>query len=296
VGIMEKQLKLFYDFLENDKKLSNNTLQSYKRDLKQFEAYVESNKHNYKKMTADDIKEYIKYLHENGKKASTISRCLASIRSFYQYEVKNSKVKTDPTEGIQSPKIEKRVPSVLTSKEVELLLEQPKDVDLKGIRDKAMLEFAYATGMRVTEIISLNIEDINLEEGYVLCKTNSKQRTIPLGTLSLKALKEYIENARDILIKDEEERSLFVNINGKRLTRQGFWKIIKYYKEQAHITKDITPHVLRHSFATHLLQNGADLKAIQSMLGHSDISSTQIYMQFQDEGIKDIYKKAHPRA
>ncbi len=293
---MEKQLKLFFEFLENDKKLSDNTLQSYKRDLKQFKAYLDQNDKNYNKLVETDIKDYISYLQELGKKASTISRCIASIRSFYQYELKNRKVKNDPTDNIQSPKIEKRVPSVLTSKEVALLLEQPKDVDLKGIRDKAMLEFAYATGMRVTEIISLNIDDVNLEEAYVVCKNGSKQRNIPLGTMSLKALKEYIKNARDILIKDEKEKSLFVNINGKRLTRQGFWKIIKYYKEQAHITKDITPHVLRHSFATHLLQNGADLKAIQTMLGHSDISSTQVYMQFQDEGLKNIYKKAHPRA
>ena len=293
---MEKQLKQFLEFLEVYKKLSNNTLQSYRRDLTQFEAYLNENKKSYNKLKKEDIREYIQYLHDNGKKASTISRCLASIRSFYQYELKNRKVKADPTEGIQSPKIEKRVPSVLTSKEVELLLEQPKDVDLKGIRDKAMLEFAYATGMRVTEIISLNVDDVNLEEGYVVCKTGEKQRTIPLGKMSLKALKEYIENARDYLIKEEDEKALFVNINGKRLTRQGFWKIIKYYKEQAHITKDITPHVLRHSFATHLLQNGADLKAIQSMLGHSDISSTQVYMQFQNEGIKNVYRKAHPRA
>ena len=169
-------------------------------------------------------------------------------------------------------------------------------MDLKGTRDKAMLEVAYATGMRVTEIISLNIEDINLEEGYAVCRTGAKQRTIPLGSMSLKALKEYIEEARPILIKDESVKALFVNINGQRLTRQGFWKIVKYYKEQAHITKDITPHVLRHSFATHLLQNGADLKAIQTMLGHSDISSTQVYMQFQDEGLKNVYRKAHPRA
>ena len=293
---MEKQLKQFFEFLEFGKKLSNNTLQSYKRDLKQFEAFINENKKNYNKLKQEDIREYIKYLHENGKKASTISRGIASIRSFYQYELKNRKVKTDPTEGIKSPKIEKRLPSVLTSKEIELLLEKPKGVDIKGIRDKAMLEFAYATGMRVTEIISLNVEDVNLEEGFVLCRNAGKQRTIPLGAMSLKALKAYIEEARDFLIKDENENALFVNINGKRLTRQGFWKIIKYYKEQAHITKDITPHVLRHSFATHLLQNGADLKAIQSMLGHSDISSTQIYMQFQNEGIKNVYKKAHPRA
>ncbi len=293
---MERQLKYFFNFLENDRKLSENTLQSYKRDLKQFRRYLEACELHYNRVKEDDIKDYIRELQEAGKKASSISRCIASIRSFYQFVLKNKKVKVDPTENIQSPKIEKRVPSVLTSKEVELLLNQPKDVDLKGIRDKAMLEFAYATGMRVTEIISLNIEDVNLEEGYVTCNHGGKQRNIPLGNMSLNALKEYVEEARDILIKTEGEQALFVNINGGRLTRQGFWKIIKFYKEQAHITKEITPHVLRHSFATHLLQNGADLKAIQTMLGHSDISSTQVYMQFQDEGIKDIYRKAHPRA
>ena len=289
---MERQLKLFFKFLEEDKKVSQNTLQSYKRDLKQFRRYLEACEIHYNRVKEEDIKDYIKEMQEDGKKASSISRCIASIRSFYQFVLRNKKIKEDPTAHIQSPKIEKRVPSVLTSKEVELLLNQPKDVDLKGTRDKAMLEFAYATGMRVTEIISLNIDDVNLEEGYVTCKNGNKQRNIPLGKMSLKALKEYIEEARSILIKSEDEKALFVNINGGRLTRQGFWKIIKYYKEQAHITKDITPHVLRHSFATHLLQNGADLKAIQTMLGHSDISSTQVYMQFQDEGLKDIYKKA----
>lgn len=293
---MEKQIKLFLEFIQNDKKLSNNTLQSYRRDIVQYENYVGKSKINYLKVKKEDINKYLKYLEEIGKKTSTISRNLASIRSFYQYLLRSRKVKEDPTDGIQSPKIEKKAPSVLTSQEVELLLEQPKDVDLKGTRDKAMLEFAYATGMRVTEIISLNIEDVHIEEGYVVCKNGSKQRNIPLGGISINALKEYIEEARPILIKSEDETSLFVNINGKRLTRQGFWKIVKYYKEQAHITKDITPHVLRHSFATHLLQNGADLKAIQTMLGHSDISSTQVYMQFQDESLKSVYKSAHPRA
>ena len=293
---MEKQIKLFLEFLQNEKKLSDNTLQSYKRDILQYQSYVEENGINYTKVSKEDIKTYLNYLKQIGKKSSTISRNLASIRSFYQFLIRNRKIKNDPTEEVQSPKVEKRVPSVLTAQEVELLLEQPKDVDLKGTRDKAMLEFEYATGMRVTEIINLNIENVNLEEGYVICQSGSKQRNIPLGSLSLNALKEYIEEARPILIKNEKERSLFVNVNGKRLTRQGFWKIVKYYKEQAHITKDITPHVLRHSFATHLLQNGADLKAIQTMLGHSDISSTQVYMQFQDSGLKDIYQKAHPRA
>lgn len=293
---MEKQIKLFLEFLQNEKKLSNNTLQSYERDILQYQEYVEKNKINYAKVKQDDIKEYLEHLAEIGKKTSTISRNLASIRSFYQFLIRTKKAKHDPTESIQSPKIEKRVPSVLTSQEVELLLDQPKDVDLKGTRDKAMLEFAYATGMRVTEIISLDIEDVNLEDGFVICKNGAKQRNIPLGSMSLRALKEYVEEARPVLIKDENDKALFVNINGGRLTRQGFWKIIKYYKEQAHITKDITPHVLRHSFATHLLQNGADLKAIQTMLGHSDISSTQVYMQFQDPGLKDVYQKAHPRA
>ena len=293
---MEEQLNLFFGFLENEKKVSVNTLQSYKRDLKQFEKYLEISEEKYKDLTDEGIKDYIKYMQEEGKKPSTISRGLASIRSFYQYEAKNKIVEKDPTEGIQSPKIEKRVPSVLTSNEVALLLEQPKNVDLKGTRDKAMLEFAYATGMRVTEIISLNVEDINLETGYATCKNGKKERTVPIGEMSLKALKDYMLNARHTMIKDDNEKALFVNVNGQRLTRQGFWKIIKYYKEQAHIDKDITPHVLRHSFATHLLQNGADLKSIQTMLGHSDILSTQIYMQFQDESLKNVYKKAHPRA
>lgn len=294
---MKKQLKQFYKFLEVDKKASNNTLQSYKRDLKQFSEYLEKKEIKYNKVTEKEIKEYLHFLsEEEGKKPSTISRTIASIRAFYQYEVKNKKTIQDPTENVQSPKIEKRTPCILTSQEVELLLEQPKDVDLKGTRDKAMLEFAYATGMRVTEIISLNIEDVNLSEGTVLCKNGSRTRTIPLGKISLNALKEYIEESRNILVKTDKEQALFVNLNGRRLTRQGFWKIIKFYQEQANITKDITPHTLRHSFATHLLQNGADLKSIQMMLGHSDISSTQVYMQFQNGGINDVYKKAHPRA
>lgn len=293
---MDNQISSFLEFIKNDKKLTDNTLQAYRRDILQYKSYLESNKMNYTKIKTKDMKEYLEHLRDINKKPSTISRNLASIRLFYQYLLKNNKVKSDPTEGIASPKVDKRVPSILTTQEVSLLLDQPKNVDLKGIRDKAMLEFAYATGMRVTEITSLNIDDVNLEEGFVVCKNGNKQRKIPLGSLSLKALKEYVEESRPILIKSEQEKSLFVNINGKRLTRQGFWKIVKFYKEQAHITKEITPHILRHSFATHLLQNGAELKAIQTMLGHSDIASTQVYMQFQDESLKNVYKKAHPRA
>ena len=293
---MEKDIKNFLEFIKTNKKLSKNTLESYQRDIIQYREHVEKNNINYLKVNNEDILNYLKYLKELNKKPSTISRHLASIRLFYQYLLKNKKIKEDPTKGIQSPKIEKKAPSILSSQEVSLLLEQPNGEDLKSIRDKAMLEIAYATGMRVTEIISLNVEDIDLNASSVTCKNANKQRIIPLGKMSLNALKEYMSTARPNLIKDENEKALFVNINGRRLTRQGFWKIIKYYKEQAHITKEITPHILRHSFATHLLQNGADLKAIQTMLGHSDISSTQIYIQFQDDSIKNIYKKAHPRA
>lgn len=293
---MDKDIKKFLEFIKVDKKLSKNTLESYQRDILQYKEYIIENNINYVNVKNEDIINYLEYLHTINKKSSTISRHLASIRLFYQYLAKSKIVKEDPTKGIQSPKIEKKAPSVLSSQEVSLLLDQPKGEDLKSIRDKAMLEIAYATGMRVTEIISLNISDIDLTNSSVTCKTENKQRIIPLGKMSLHALQEYMETARLNMIKDDNEQALFVNVNGKRLTRQGFWKIIKYYKEQAHISKEITPHVLRHSFATHLLQNGADLKSIQTMLGHSDISSTQVYMQFQDESIKKIYKQAHPRA
>ena len=293
---MEKDIKNFLEFIKSDKKLSKNTLESYQRDILQYQEYLEEKKIDYKEVNNENVLGYLDYLKGLDKKASTISRHLASIRLFYQYLLKNKIVKEDPTKGIQSPKIEKKAPSILSSQEVSLLLEQPTGEGLKSIRDIAMLEVAYATGMRVTEIISLNVSDIDIESSLVTCKNENKQRIIPLGKLSLSALKEYMTIARPNMIKDDNETALFVNVNGKRLTRQGFWKIIKFYKEQAHITKDITPHVLRHSFATHLLQNGADLKSIQTMLGHSDISSTQVYMQFQDDSLKNIYNKAHPRA
>lgn len=293
---MDKQIKLFLEFLQKDKKLSDNTLQSYRRDILQYKKYLEENEMNYSKITEDDIKKYLKELKKVGKKTSTISRNLATIRSFYQFLIRSKKVKADPTANVQSPKIEKRVPSVLTSQEVELLLEQPKDVDLKGTRDKAMLEFAYATGMKVTEIIDLNVDDVDFANSVVNCRNGKKTRVIPIGSLAEKALKEYIKDVRPILIKNDSDKTLFVNMNGKRLTRQGFWKIVKYYKEKAHIDKEITPHVLRHSFATHLLQNGADLKSIQAMLGHSDVSSTQIYKQFEINELKEIYRRTYPRA
>ena len=293
---MEKQIKLFLEFLQKDKKLSKNTLQSYNRDILQFSKYVNDNGLNYSKITEDDVKKYLKYLKKIGKKPSTISRNLATIRSFYQYLIRTRKINQDPTLKIKSPKIEKRVPSVLTSDEVNLLLEQPKEENLKGTRDKAMLEVAYATGMKVTEIIDLNVEDVNFEEGLITCNGANKSRVIPFGRIAQNALKDYVEKVRPILIKNEDDKALFVNMNGKRLTRQGFWKIVKYYKDKAHIEKDITPHVLRHSFAIHLLQNGADLKSIQELLGHSDVSSTQVYKQFETNELKELYNKTYPRA
>lgn len=286
----------FLDFLQKDKKLSDNTLQSYNRDIKLYGNYLETNHMDMLETNEKEIKTYLDSLKDNGKAVSTVSRNLASLRSFYQYLYKTKVVSEDPTVNLESPKIERKPPKVLTSEQVELLLEQPKCVDLKGYRDKAMLELVYATGIRVTELISLNIDDIDLEGSCVKCSSRTKQRIIPIGNLAVSALKEYIDKARNVLLKDENDNALFVNVNGQRLTRQGFWKIIKQYKTQANIDVDITPHTLRHSFAVHLLQNGAELRAIQEMLGHSDISSTQIYAQMEQDRIKDVYMKSHPRA
>lgn len=294
---MEKNLvESFLDFLQKDKKLSDNTLQSYNRDIKLYCNYLEENDLDPVKTSEEDLTEYLKSLKENGKAVSTVSRNLASLRSFYQYLYRTKVVSEDPTVNLESPKIERKLPKVLTSEQVELLLEQPKCVDLKGYRDKAMLELVYATGIRVTELISLNINDVNIENGYIKCAGKTKERIIPIGTLAVNALKEYIDRSRNILLKDENDQALFVNVNGHRLTRQGFWKIIKQYKTQANIDIDITPHTLRHSFAVHLLENGAELRAIQEMLGHSDISSTQVYAQIGQNRIKDVYMKSHPRA
>jgi len=294
---MEALVQKFINFLEKDKRLSLNTLQSYRRDIEQYMSYLrEINLNNITNTNKTTIIAYLLHLQKKGRATSTISRNLASIRSFYQYITKNKIVDKDPTLELESPKVEKKLPQILSTQEVELLLEQPKCTDLKGYRDKAMLELLYATGIRVTELISLDITDINLEMGFIKCNKGSRERMIPIGSIAAKALQEYITKARGFLIQNNEEKALFVNINGGRLTRQGFWKIIKQYKNQAKINKDITPHTLRHSFAAHLLENGADLRSIQEMLGHSDISSTQIYAQIAKNKIKEIYKKTHPRA
>lgn len=294
---METWISKFIDFLENDKHLSLNTLQSYKRDIEQYISYLREIKiSDLKKTGKTTVITYLLHLKKIGRATSTISRNLASIRSFYQYLAKMKVKDDDPTYDLESPKVEKKLPQILSTKEVELLLEQPKCIDLKGYRDKAMLELLYATGIRVSELISLDIDDIDRDMGFIRCSKGNRERMIPIGSLAIQALQDYLTKARDLLIHDKDQRALFVNINGGRLTRQGFWKIIKQYKNQAKINKDITPHTLRHSFAAHLLENGADLRSIQEMLGHSDISSTQIYAQIARNKIKDVYKKTHPRA
>jgi tyrosine recombinase XerD len=294
---MEELVQSFVSFLENDKRLSLNTLQSYRRDIEQYVAYLDSiNIHSLSITNKTTVITYLLYLQKKGRATSTISRNLASIRSFYQYSSKMGIIEADPTTDLESPKVEKKLPQILSTQEVELLLEQPKCVDLKGYRDKAMLELLYATGIRVSELISLNISDINMDMAFIRCNKGTRERMIPIGTMAINALIEYFGKARNFLIQSVDEKAAFVNVNGKRLTRQGFWKIIKQYKNQAKINKDITPHTLRHSFAAHLLENGADLRSIQEMLGHSDISSTQIYAQIAKNKIKEVYKKTHPRA
>ncbi len=294
---MEVQVENFINFLERDKRLSLNTLQSYRRDIEQYTTYLrEINATNISATNKTTVIAYLLHLQKKGRATSTISRNLASIRSFYQFLHKNKIIDLDPTSELESPKVEKKLPQILSTQEVELLLDQPKCLDLKGIRDKAMLELLYATGIRVSELISLNLTDINLELGFIKCNKGTRERSIPIGSISIAAVNEYLLKSRNFLIQDANEEALFVNVNGKRLTRQGFWKIIKHYKNQANINKDITPHTLRHSFAAHLLENGADLRSIQEMLGHSDISSTQIYAQIAKNKIKEIYKKTHPRA
>ncbi|HHY24018.1 MAG TPA: site-specific tyrosine recombinase XerD [Clostridiaceae bacterium] len=294
---MEGLVQKYVNYLEQGKHLATNTLQSYKRDIEQYISYLqELSVVGITNTSKSTIIAYLLHLQKKGRATSTISRNLASIRSFYQYLTKNKVIEYDPTIELESPRVEKKLPQILSTQEVELLLDQPKCVDLKGYRDKAMLELLYATGIRVSELINLNLSDINFDVGFIKCNKKNKERIIPIGSLALKALQDYINKARKNMVKYSDEKALFVNVNGNRLTRQGFWKIIKQYRIQAKIGKDITPHTLRHSFAAHLLENGADLRSIQEMLGHSDISSTQIYAQIARNRIKEVYKKTHPRA
>jgi len=290
-------IELFFNYLENEKELSVNTLDSYERDIRQFESYIKLHNLKIEEVTKTLIITYLIYMQKNGKATSTISRNLASIRCLYQFMYNSRFIDSDPSSNLESPKVEKKLPSVLTKKEVELLLEQPKPTDAKGARDKAMLELLYATGIRVTELISLDLKDIDLKGSLVRCNaTESKSRTIPIGNIAIKYLKLYLADYRKLFNSSEEDTSLFLNFHGSKMTRQGFWKIIKNYTQKAKINKVITPHTLRHSFAVHLIENGADLQAIQEMLGHSDISTTQVYSKINKNRILEVYNKTHPRA
>ena len=235
-------------------------------------------------------------LSAKGKSVSTVTRSLASLKSFYTYLLGAGRVEVNPAKGLAPAKVERKLPQILTSKEVELFLEQPDPSDAKGCRDRAMLELLYATGIRVSELIGLDLDHLNLSAGFIRCASRGRERIIPLYPAAVRALQDYVEHVRPQMIERPDEKALFVNMNGERMSRQGFWKIIKHYQEKAGIRKDITPHTLRHSFAAHLLENGADLRSIQEMLGHADISSTQIYAQLVNQKLKDVYNKAHPRA
>ncbi len=290
-------LEEFNNYLTDVKKASANTLASYMRDIRQFEEYLVS--HGLPELAeAEDgeLAGYIDWLRHAGKSPATVSRCIASLKCFYALLVDKGVVEHNPALGLVPEKSVQKLPQILTSKEVELLLEQPECSDMKGYRDRAMLELLYATGIRVSELISLDIIDVNLAGGFIRCRGREKERIIPLYPKAVKALQEYVEFIRPQMIASPDEPSLFVNLSGERMSRQGFWKIIKTYQQKAHIEKTITPHTLRHSFAAHLLENGADLKSIQEMLGHADISSTQMYSHLVKKQLKDVYNKAHPRA
>lgn len=282
-------------FLSGEKHSADNTVSSYLRDLQQYLRWLESESLAPEKAAQEDVGRYTRYLLSLGKSVATATRALASLKSFYTYLISVGAVARNPARGLTLEKVERKLPQILTNKEVELFLEQPDARDAKGCRDKAMLELLYATGIRVSELIGLNVEHLNLSAGFLRCPGAKKERIIPLYPTAIRALDDYLRHVRLQMIERTDEPSLFVNMNGTRMSRQGFWKIIKHYQEQAGIQKDITPHTLRHSFAAHLLENGADLHSIQEMLGHADISSTQVYTQVVNQRLKDVYNKAHPR-
>ena len=286
----------YAQWLETDKRASANTVSSYLRDVRCFSEWLTDNGLALPQVSTPDVKRYAKHLERGGKSDATVVRSIASLKSFYNYMVASNNVGTNPAKGYMPVKAERKLPQILTSKEVDLFLEQPDCSEDKGVRDKAMLELLYATGIRVSELIALDLQDLSLSAGFIRCETHGKERMVPLYPTAVKALSRYVTEVRPQLVAEPDEPALFVNMNGERMSRQGFWKIVKYYQEKADIHKDITPHTLRHSFAAHLLENGADLKSIQEMLGHADISSTQIYMQLVNQKIKDVYTRAHPRA
>lgn len=290
-------IKAYENYLSKVKKASNNTISSYMRDIRQFSEWLDLSANcDILDASQQNISDYFKFMSEDGRSAATVSRTLASLKNFYTYLVSSGFCEKTPVMDIHVDRGEKKLPQILTGREIELLLAQPICVDAKGYRDKAMLEVMYATGIRVTELIDLNLEDVNLDLGIIKCATAKKSRVIPLYPAALRALTVYVRDVRESMVMSSDESALFVNINGSRMSRQGFWKILKHYQGTAHIDKEITPHTLRHSFAVHLLENGADLGSLQELMGHCDISSTQMYTSLINQKIKTVYEKCHPKA
>ena len=287
----------YENYLTKVKQASANTVSSYMRDIRQYADWLRSSEGiDVVDASQLNISDYMEHLDTEGRSAATKSRNLASLKNFYAYLVSSGFLEQTPVTAIKVERGEKKMPQVLTGREIELLLAQPVCVDAKGYRDKAMLEVMYATGMRVTELIDLDIGDVNLEPGIIKCAGARKTRAIPLYPAALKSLTAYIRDIRAGMLADPTEQALFVNVGGVRMSRQGFWKILKHYQETAHIEKEITPHTLRHSFAVHLLENGADLGSVQELMGHSDISSTQMYTHLINQKLKSVYEKCHPKA
>lgn len=295
---MERVLKDFISYLFVEKGLATNTLDSYQRDLQKYLRFLKQQRiDHFEDTSRKTVSQFLLHEKNRGLAPSTLSRHLAAVRSFYNFLLQERVMQKNPAAETESPRNEKKLPKVLSLKDVELLLEQPETKETIGMRDKAMLELLYASGVRVSELVFLNLDSINLKTGFLKCVgKGNKERMIPLGSMALRCVHEYLQAGRPKLLKDRDEKALFLNQHGKRLTRQGFWKILKKYALKANFNKNITPHTLRHSFATHLLENGADLRSVQEMLGHADISTTQIYTQITQKKIKEIYAKTHPRA
>ena len=291
-------ISAYENYLTKVKQASANTVFSYLRDIRQFAAWLQASEGmNVVDATQLNISAYLAHLEQEGRSGATVSRSLASLKNFYSYVVSSGFLENSPVTGdIHVERGEKKIPQILSGKEVELLLSQPVCVDPKGFRDKAMLEVMYATGIRVSELIELNVSNVNLELGAIKCSGAKKTRLIPLYPAALKAVSVYLNEVRDSMLANPDEQALFVNVGGARMSRQGFWKILKHYQQTAHIEKDITPHTLRHSFAVHLLENGADLNSVQELMGHSDISSTQVYANLINSKLKSVYEKCHPKA
>lgn len=292
---MIQDIQNFIQYLHLEKHTSENTEVSYARDLKKMSQYLaDQGIYTRMEVTATVLNSYVLFLEKEGRKPATISRSIASMKAFYHYLEKEHLLNADPSEMLKAPRIEKRVPAILSTQEVNRLLQQPDETTPKGLRDKAMLELLYATGIRVSELISLKEKNLNLQMEYVTCADAHKERVIPFGSVARDALKKYLEIGRVKLVGTENNQWLFTNCSGGAMSRQGFWKLIKLYGKKAGIEAEITPHMLRHSFAAHMVSNGADLKSVQELLGHSDISTTQVYAQLNQTGMREVYRKAHP--